>query len=256
MALNHSSAVSLRRQLGPSVDLCQLLDLTQLERGLHLGEIDIVIVDPEEVSVEFFAALVIVVAQTSAILLLWTRFSSRVAELLVHVSSRCSVEILFRELDDDRAIFLYLLRHAHHESVRRSVLRRLSPQMQRLPPKASVAVIRLVVCTREVSSVSQVARMSGTSRRTLERHLRTNGFTGAAVLVRCARLLRAREELLRSDQSVEAAALAAGFPSSRALQQSCLRLLGASPSEIRRRMTASAFVEAILKSARCDIHAD
>jgi hypothetical protein len=60
MALNHSSAVSLRRQLGPSVDLCQLLDLTQLERGLHLGEIDIVIVDPEEVSVEFFAALVIV----------------------------------------------------------------------------------------------------------------------------------------------------------------------------------------------------
>jgi AraC-like DNA-binding protein len=256
MAVNHSSAMILRRHIGASVDLLQLLDVTHIERGLRLGELDIVIVDPEEVSVEFFAALVIVVDQTSAILLIWTPFSPRVAELLIHVSSRSSVEILFRDLDDDRAIFLHVLRHAHHESVRRSVLRYLSPRMQRLPPQASVALIRLVVCGREVSSVSQVARMSGISRRTLERHLRANGFSGAAVLVRCARLLRVREELLRGDQSVEAAALAAGFPSSRALQQSCHRVLGTSPSEIRRRMTASAFVEGILKSALGDVRAD
>lgn len=101
-------------------------------------------------------------------------------------------------------------------------------------PKELVAVIRLVVEARSRPlDPSELIRIFGSSRRSLERALSAHGLPGPEKLILWGRLLSAARLLDDPGRKAEAVSYLVGFPSASAFSMTFKRYVGATVSEAR-----------------------
>lgn len=237
----------LARTLGSGARVTRDLDLRRIAEALQVGEYAAVATDPSVVSPAFLGRLFELVGQSTAFLVIWTRFSKSTIPAILRAGAVCRTEVLYRDVGDSATAFPNWLTG---ESSRSAVLRTLSPIVGEVEPNLALVVFGVLAGRIVAGSVGQLARQGGFGRRTLERHMLDAGFCHPKPLIHLGRLVTAFECVAELRKSVDGAATAAGYKSPQILWTNARRYVNCSPSDFGKRVSANEFAARIAAAAR------
>ena len=246
LALSESMAAPIRRRLPSSEAVACSLDLAQISRQLEHDTPSFVVVDPSEVTREFFASLVEIVGRSASVLLVWTAFEPTAVNYVVTAARGCPVDVAFREAEETRRHVTARIAHLKGDSLGHQLLRRYAENLTDMPERSSLAVVGVLSGHVDAKRVADMTPDT-VGRRGFERHVKRAGFGGASNIVQVARLLHARETLFEKHSTVESAAAGAGYGSSRALQAASMRLAECAPRELVVMSQTERIVECLAK---------
>ena len=156
------------------------------------------------------------------------------------------VGLLLTDLSDRPRTIRAIVERAEARGPASDLRRQLSKESLVVRDAAMVAVTR----AHEHLSGDRLAKIVGTSRRTLCAELQRAGFPPPAKLVTWGRLIVSSQMLRDRHRSADAVARALDFPSGSAFRNTCQRYLGLRPSEIREAGGASVVVERFFSAVR------
>ncbi len=151
-------------------------------------------------------------------------------------------QIVMHRFDNDPRRFLDLLEHQPTHALSASLLRCLSPGLERLAPPIARAVERLVRRPAMFGTAADLAASANVTVRTIYRQLAAAGFDSPRTLIVGARLLRAYAYARDPGQSLEHVAARVGYSAPRILTRHMRELVGVTPRAARRRIPADEFV--------------
>jgi AraC-like DNA-binding protein len=171
----------------------------------------------------------------------------RSTELILHSADRGLAGALLCECEADRAALPRQLTSADAEcSLTMRMLALMRERMMEVPPMLRGVLVG-VATSRCLASISvrSLARLTNISPRSSARWLAAAGLAPPRALLTAFRLAHLGPELWDANLSMPTLARRGGYANDRALRANCKRLLGMSPSSLRRSRTDGELLEGL-----------
>lgn len=179
--------------------------------------------------------------------LLCASFSRAAARCAVLAARHAVVDVYFTDLSPSMRVLQLKLRALRPQSACGTLLTSISENVQNLPPPMLSAVTRLFGALPLPQSVAEIDSSHLTIRRTLDRQLKTAGFSGARMLLSAVRLAWAWDSLRsQSIQSISDAAFHCGYSSGHELWVKSRSMLLCTPSLLARTSPSAGTIKPLL----------
>jgi len=149
--------------------------------------------------------------------------------------------VILRGFDDEPRRFRQLLDQLPASRLSDSVLRHVLPHLHDAPVLFVQAIARLFEAPQEFLDVEELARMSGMTRRSLDRWFVRSGLASARTVILVARLTRAKHYMGDPGFLLEDIVKKLGYSSIRRFARQVRAATGMTPSTMRAAFTSEEF---------------
>jgi len=234
--------VALEGGVGHSLEMAE--DWERLQEVVEASAADVAVVDPcVDGTPRTQAVAALLESHPSVPLVLYTAVSPMTFKAVAELTRHGAHQIVLYRYDDEPTRFLHLIERQPGHALTSSLLQRMTPGVEALPPKLAHAVQRLFRRPGAFRSASDLSSASGVSRRTMYREFARSGLASPRTMVAAARALRAYAYTRDPSQSLDQVAQRLRYSAPRVLSQHMRELLGATPRAPRHRAYDEAIVQ-------------
>lgn len=228
----------LRVALGHDHTLVPVSSWDDLSSAFHERVVDVAVLEPTPLNAEEFPALLRLLARHPAVpVIVYTSVSPAAMRVTVELAHRGVHHVVFRGIDDAPARFRALMLGIAGATWRSALWPWVENRVAHTPEPLGRAVRELFHAPHDFSDVSDLARASGLTRRTVERWLARVGISSPKLLVVSARVERGHHMLRSSSAGVATVASRLGYDSARLFARQVALSTGWSPSVLRAKVS-------------------
>lgn len=204
--------------------------------------VDLVVLDPRTSGgLELGQARELLAGHPTLPVVIYTTLRADSMQATVMLAKLGVQHVILRGFDDEPERFRQLFEQLPAARLSDSVLRHVLPQLHGAPVLFVRAITRLFEAPQEFLDVEHLARMSGMTRRSLDRWFERCGLASARTTILIARILWARHYMDDPGFLIEDVATKAGYRSMRVFARQVRTATGLSPSAMRTAFTMEEF---------------
>lgn len=204
--------------------------------------VDLVVLDPRTSGgLELGQARELLARHPTLPVVIYTTLAADSMQATVMLAKLGVQHVVLRGFDDEPRRFRQMLDQLPAVRLSNSVLQHVLPHVQDAPILFIRAITRLFEAPQEFVDVDELARMSGMTRRTLDRWFVRSGLASARTMILVARLTRAKHYMSDPGFLLEDIAKKMGYSSIRRFARQVRAATGMTPSTMRSSFTTEEF---------------
>jgi AraC-like DNA-binding protein len=206
------------------------------------SSVDLVILDPRTSSgLELGQARDLLVRHPTLPVVIYTTLAADSIQATVVLAQLGAQHVVLCDFDDEPRRFRQLIDQLPASQLSHSVLGYVLPRLHDAPFPFVRAITRLFEAPQEFEDVDELARLSGMTRRSLDRWFHRSGLTSARTMILVARLTRAKHYMGDPGFLLEDIAKKLGYRSIRRFARQVRAATGMTPSTMRHSFTTEEF---------------
>jgi AraC-like DNA-binding protein len=196
--------------------------------------VDLVVLDPRTSGgLELGQARELLARHPTLPVVIYTTLAADSMQATVMLAKLGVQHVVLRGFDDEPRRFRQMINQLPAARLSNSVLEHVLPHIQDAPTLFVRAITRLFEAPQEVVDVDELARMSGMTRRSLDRWFLRSGLTSARTMILVARLTRAKHYMGDPGFLLEDIVKKLGYSSIRRFARQVRAATGMTPSTMR-----------------------
>ena len=204
--------------------------------------VDLVVLDPRTVGgLELGQARELLATHPTLPVVIYTTVAADSMQATVMLAKLGVQHVVLRGFDDEPRRFRQMIDQLPATRLSNSVLNCVLPHIQDAPILFVRAITRLFEAPQEFVDVDELARMSGMTRRSLDRWFYRSGLTSARTMILVARLTRAKHYMGDPGFLLEDIAKKLGYSSIRRFARQVRAATGMTPSTMRSSFSTEEF---------------
>jgi AraC-like DNA-binding protein len=204
--------------------------------------VDLVVLDPRTSGgLELGQARELLARHPTLPVVIYTTLAADSMQATVMLAKLGVQHVVLRGFDDEPRRFRQMLDQLPAARLSNSVLEHVLPHVQGAPVLFVRAITRLFEAPQEFLDVDELARMSGMTRRSLDRWFARSGLASARTMILVARLTRAKHYMSDPGFLLEDIAKKLGYSSIRVFARQIRAATGMTPSTVRTAFTTEEF---------------
>ncbi len=204
--------------------------------------VDLVILDPRTSGgLELGQARELLARHPTLPVVIYTTLAPDSMQATVMLAKLGVQHVVLRGFDDEPRRFRQMLQQLPAARLSNSVLQHVLPHIQDAPVLFVRAITRLFEAPQEIVDVDELARLSGMTRRSLDRWFVRSGLASARTMILVARLTRAKHFMEDPGFLLEDIARKLGYTSIRRFARQVRAATGMTPSTMRSAFTTEEF---------------
>lgn len=197
-------------------------------------EIDVLVVEPRCVTKDPHTISRLIAFASASKIAVYTRLEPKELRTLLELVRSGVRHIIFFELTDSSVALLGLIESVRSDALTDRFLVRIEPNLSRLPQTFGSLIVDAVRRPYEYSNVAAVCGLAGVPRRSCDRWFSQAGLVSISRLITAARVLRSIGPIRDGRRAIAAIARDVGAVSARQLSFDVRRVVGQTPSSVRR----------------------
>lgn len=228
--------------LGGQHSLSTAEDAGALHALLRSTDVDVMIVDPAMQEGERDGRLEEIIGSNPHVpAIAYTVLTPSAMRQVIGLARVGLQHVVLHRFDDEPGRFLDLIELAPAHPLAEAMLRELAVPLRELPVIVTRAIEQLFRSPARVKNTQELARLAGTTPRTLYRHMMPVGLPPRQLLI-CARLLRTYTLVREPGVRVKEVAVKLGYADPDHLTEQLREWTGCSPKDVRSTLTPDRFV--------------
>ena len=204
--------------------------------------VDLVVLDPRTSGgLELGQARELLARHPTLPVVIYTTLAADSMQATVMLAKLGVQHVVLRGFDDEPRRFRQMLDQLPAARLSDSVLRHVLPHLHDAPVLFVRAIVRLFEAPQEFLDVEELARMSGMTRRSLDRWFERSSLASARTMILVARLTRAKHYMGDPGFLLENIAKKLGYSSIRVFARQVRTATGMTPSTMRSAFTMEEF---------------
>jgi AraC-like DNA-binding protein len=210
--------------------------------AIRESSVDLVILDPRTSSgLELGQARELLARHPTLPVVIYTTLAADSIQATVLLAQLGAQHVVLSDFDDEPRRFRHMIDQLPATRLSNSILGYVLPHIQDAPVPFVRAITRLFEAPQEFVDVDELARMSGMTRRSLDRWFHRSGLTSARTMILIARLTRAKHYMGDPGFLLEDIAKKLGYSSIRRFARQVRAATGMTPSIMRYAFTTEEF---------------
>jgi AraC-like DNA-binding protein len=241
----------LRRVVGEGHEVVLARGWTELDAVIRSRAVDLVVIEPWADGGADLAPVYALMARYPTLpVVVYAALSPEMLRSTVELARHGVRHVVLRGFDDEPRRFRELLEGLPAHRLAEQALSTIAADLAVGMPLLQRALARMYEAPHTITGVESLAKVSGMTRRSLDRWLEKLGLASARMLIFTARLAQAYHYLGEDGFRLEDITKKLGYSSPRNFSRQVRATMGLPPSELRERMPPDQFMAALTAMMR------